>query len=299
MRSCIATLLSIFATLTSALGILTANDLPTHDPRSLQAPVGTCLARYTNYYESAYQTVFFKHRDEPHFSLVILTEFLQFYPHTLEAWLAQKGFNVSNASDPTDDDLCGWREYGSVEVKGRRHGQIGWKRNNLQPNAVAFSTTSSVKVSRPYISHDAPIKPSLETFNDIKAVLQDNTPHADIYYNRCIMLQFGLGMLGGCFAYYIVLSFAVSRQRKKELKASKGSDDIELDQIKAQSLSGSGMERMSMDDRTTGPKFDIEITRPTAAKSSPLSTSSNLSEPPPMYTFDGAGRSAVRVRDIV
>lgn len=298
MHSCIATLLFIFATLSPALGILSANELPVHTPQSSQAPVGTCLTRYTNYLESAYQTVFFNHPDEPHFNLTILTEYLQFYPRTLEAWLVERGFTVFNSTGLTNDDLCGWVEWGSVEEKGRRHGQIGWKRNKLHFNAVLSKTGNSTSAFEAYVAHDAPIKPSLETFNDIRTILQHHTPHADIYLNRCYMLQFGLGMLGGFFAYYVIVSFAINRQRKKDLKASKDSDDIELEQIKVQDLSGSGMRRLDTD-RSGAPEFGIEITKPGAAQSSPSSTNSNLSEPPPLYTLDGAGRSAVRARDMV
>lgn len=286
MHSCIATLLSLFATLSSARAFLSANALQNHTPRSSQAPVATCLTRYKSYYESAYQTIFFNHPDEPHFNLTILTQYTQFYPHTLEAWLLERGFTVFNATSLADDDLCGWVDWGSVEIQGRRHGQLGWKR----VRSYTGNSTSGVA----YTPHDAPIKPGRATLDDVVAILIDNTPHADVYYARCFMLQVGLGLLGACFAYCVLASFAIHRQRKKEQKASQGAEGVELEHIKVHDLSGSGgMQRME-NDGTAGPGFDIEI-----AKASPSSNSSRLSGPPPVYTVDGAGRSAVSVRDMV
>lgn len=183
MHSCIATLLSILAILSPALGILTANDLPYHDPQSPQTPVESCLRRYHNYDAAygklPYQTVFFRHPDESHFELAILTAYIEFYPHTLKAWLEERNFTIRDFSDSTDSDLCGWREYESVVVSGRRHGQIGWRRNNLYLNAGASQSSNSTSVegaSGSYISHIDPIKPSHDTVEVVKNILLNNTP---------------------------------------------------------------------------------------------------------------------------
>jgi hypothetical protein len=78
----------------------------------------------------------------------------------------------------------------------------------------------------------------------------------------------------------------------------KDSDDIELDQIRVQDLSGSGMHRIETNDADVA-KFDIEVTKQVMTRSSPSSTGGGIATPPPMYTLDGAGRSAVSVRDMV
>ncbi|KAJ4392757.1 hypothetical protein N0V91_011272 [Didymella pomorum] len=305
MHSCIATLLSILAILSPALGILTANDLPYHDPQSPQTPVESCLRRYHNYDAAygklPYQTVFFRHPDESHFELAILTAYIEFYPHTLKAWLEERNFTIRDFSDSTDSDLCGWREYESVVVSGRRHGQIGWRRNNLYLNAGASQSSNSTSVegaSGSYISHIDPIKPSHDTVEVVKNILLNNTPYADIYSTRCFWLEFGIGMLGFGFGLYTLTSFAIHRERKKKLKALKDSDDIELDQIRVQDLSGSGMHRIETNDADVA-KFDIEVTKQVMTRSSPSSTGGGIATPPPMYTLDGAGRSAVSVRDMV
>ncbi|KAF3049620.1 hypothetical protein E8E11_001976 [Didymella keratinophila] len=312
MHSCIATLLSVLATLSSAWGFLSANKLPEYTIQSSQAPVGTCLTPYTSYFESAYFTVFLRHPNEPYFDLAVLTGYTQFYPDTLVAWLVERGFDVFYISEPTDDDLCGWLEYDSVDVGGRRHGQIGWKRTRLYLNADASQTGNSTSVRTVpelYVPHDAPIKPSHNIVEVVKTILLTNTPHADIYSSRCFMLKFGLAMLGVFlaeyilivhreqigffFAYYILVSLGIHR-----LEASKDSDDIELNQIKVQDPSGSAMQRMDTDD-CDAPKFNIEITNPNATRSSPSSMGSGIATPPPMYALNGAGRSVASVHDMV
>lgn len=109
-------------------------------------------------------------------------------------------------------------------------------------------------------------------------------------------------MLGFGFGLYTLTSFAIHRERKKKLKALKDSDDIELDQIRVQDLSASGMHRIETNDADVA-KFDIEVTKQVTkqvtTRSSPSSTGGGIATPPPMYTLDGAGRSAVSVRDMV
>lgn len=294
MHSCITFLLFILISLTSALSASSPHHSPRHTRRD---PVGTCLTPYTNYYDSPYTTVFFAHPDDPHFQLSISTQFTRFYPDTLTQWLAEREFTFKNATI-TDDDLCGWIRGDAVEVAGRRHGQIGWKRVDLPSNTNASNAGTSTFGPGGHVPTDGPIKPSRKTLEDVRVILRSNTPHADIYYFRCIMLEVVCGVLGAMLAYCMWLCWLMSRDGKKILKASTDSD-IELDQIKVHGLSGSGMERMDNGHRTDAPRFDIEIAKPNAAKSSPGSIGSRLSDPPPIYMLDGAGRLAVRVRDMV
>ena len=305
MHSCIVTLFFLFATLASARIFLSANDLPRHTTQSSQSPSGTCLKRYHDYDAvsgvTAYLPIFLTHPNDPNFELAILTQYTEFYPSTLEAWLLERKFTVRAFSGSTNNDLCGWKEYDSVVLNGRRHGQIGWRRNHVHLNAYASQPDNSTSVegaSGSYVSHTDPIKPSHDTVEVIRAILLTNTPHADIYSSRCSMLEWGLGITGLFFGCYILLSYVIYDEQREKLKVFKDSDDIELDQIKAHDLSGSAMQRMDTDD-SDAPKCDIKITKPNALRSSPSSMGSGIATPPPMYALDGAGRSAVSVRDMV
>lgn len=292
MPSCFAFLLLVLSSLTPALSTPSPHQPTRLIPRD---PVGTCLEPYTNSFDSPYTTVFFARPGELHFQLSISTQFTRFYPGTLAQWLGERGFQVSNAT-VTHDGFCGWIRGGAVDVRGRRHGEIGWKR--VDPHANTNASTSSRAASGPHVATDGPIKPSRKTLEDLRVILRSNTPHADIYYFRCTMLEVVCGLLGAMLAYCIWLCWLMSRDRKKILTASTDAD-IEFDQIKVHDLSGAGMQRMHADDRADAPRFDIEITKLNADKASPKAISSKLSNPPPMYTLDGAGRSAVRVREMV
>ncbi|KAJ4379073.1 hypothetical protein N0V86_005114 [Didymella sp. IMI 355093] len=298
MHSCITTLLLMLASLSSALDMSDPHQPPLPALQSSTAPASTCLERFTTYYYASYNYVFFNDAADPDFNFTIVTSYLKFYPATLAQWLGEMKFSVAAKSYVTDDWLCGWHLDRPVVVDDRRHGTIGWKRNDLHSRIDAFdsgNSSSPAGVYRSHVPHDGPIKPSHLTMARVEAVLRDNAPWADIYYFRCTMLGAACGILGSALAWYGLLGFAAMRRQNKKLKASADSGDIELDQIKVHGLSGSGgMQRMDDDG---APKFDIETTK--AVRSSPLSSTTSVAYPPPMYTLDGAGPSAVRPRDMV
>ncbi|KAF3038170.1 hypothetical protein E8E12_008004 [Didymella heteroderae] len=302
MHSCIIALVLVLASLSSALEISAPHQPPLLALQSTTAPISTCIERFTAYYYASYNYVFFNDPADPEFDFTIVTSHLKFYPHTLAQWLEERNFTVVAQSYAEDDWLCGWHVDRPVVVDGRRHGTIGWKRNDLRSksdtlNSGNFSTAGAT--SRSYVPHAGPIKPSRLTIARVEAILRENTPWADMYYFRCMMLGIGCGMLGLSFVWYGLMCYAEVRRQQKKLRGSTDSDDIELDQIQVHDLSGSGMERMDKDEHTEAPKFDIEMAKPNAVKLSPSSIGSSVADPPPMYTLDGAGRSPVRVREMV
>lgn len=307
MRSCITTLLSILATLSSAADIFDTHQPRTLAPRASPPPIGQCIERYTNYYYASYNYVFFNDPSEPQFHFTILTNYLEFYPGTLATWLRERKFTVLNTTHATatDDDLCGWRFYESVVVDDRRHGQVGWKHNYIRPNIdmpVTGNSSSIKAIPRQHIPHDSPIRPRFETIERIQTILRDNIPYADIYYFRCSMLGMACGMMGFALVWYGLVGIVEIRRKDCELKAAKESEDIELDQIRVHDLSGAGMQRMDTDGyhrHVDGTKFGIEMITPSAANSATSSVSSSIADPPPIYTLEGAGRSLVKGRDMV
>jgi hypothetical protein len=297
MHSCITALLLILASLSSALEISDPHQpslLALHSPT---APVSTCLERFTTYYYASYNYVFFHDAADPDFHFTIVTSHMKFYPATLAQWLREKKFSVAANSHVTDDWLCGWHLDRPVVVDDRRHGAIGWKRNDLRSKSDVFDSGNSSslgKVYRSHVHHDGPIKPSHLTMIRAEAILRDNAPWADIYYMRCTMLGVACGILGSALAWYGLLCVAALRRQNKKLKASTDAGDIELDQIKVHGLSGSGgMQRM----HDGAPGLDMHTIK--AARSRTEDATTSVADPPPIYTLDGAGPSAVRPRDMV
>ncbi|KAF1933381.1 uncharacterized protein M421DRAFT_88607 [Didymella exigua CBS 183.55] len=299
MHSCITAFLFILATLSSALEV-SSSPRPSNSLLALQSstsPASICIERFTTYFYASYNYVFFNDPAEPEYNFTIVTSHVKFYPATLAKWLEEREFDVLTKSRATADWLCGWHIEKPVVVDGRRHGTVGWKRNPafLNTSSLHAGDASSLKAApRQVIPPYTSIRPRHLTLERVEAILRDNTPYADIYYFRCMMLGMACGMIAGTLVWYALMGFAEMRRRDKKLKAARKSDDIELDQIKVHDLSGAGMERMDAN-RDDGLELRIEIVKPT---SDPPSGSS-VADPPPVYTLDGAGRLPVRARDMV
>lgn len=278
MHSCIATLLFILATLSRTLGV--SPPLLALQPST---PPTTCIERFTTYYYASYNYVFFNDPAEPEFNFTVVTTHLKFYPATLAQWLSERSFSVTE-SRATDNWLCGWHIDRPVVVGGRRHGAVGWKRNPafLNTSSLATGNTSPKAVARQVMPPYNSMRPSRLTLARVESVLRENTPYADIYYFRSLMLSMACGMIASALVWYGLLGLAAMRRQSKKLKAARTADDIELDQIKVHDLSGAGMERMAGDQ--DGPEFGIEIVKPTASAGS-------AADPPPIYTLDGAARA--------
>ena len=293
MHSCIATLLFILATLSSALNLYpleeTSTLAPPTPPTFTQVP--TCFARYSNYWDASKNYIYFNSPNETHFNLTITTKYMKFYPKTLAQWLKVNGFQVVNPSAIPDSELCGWRSAETVIIDGRVRGTIGYKYTRVYPNIGTTNTGNSslqARVPGHHILIDTNTRPSDETMRRVEAILRDNSPDADVYYFMTLMLGTACGTLGFAIVFYGLVFYGELRRRAQNV--NRDSEDIELDQIKVHNLSGSGMRRMSTDDGTDGPKFEIEIIRTDRPNSTGISATSNVADPPPIYSANGVGR---------
>ena len=216
---------------------------------------------------------------------------MKFYPKTLAQWLKVNGFQVVNPSAIPDSELCGWRSAETVIIDGRVRGTIGYKYTRVYPNIGTTNTGNSslqARVPGHHILIDTNTRPSDETMRRVEAILRDNSPDADVYYFMTLMLGTACGTLGFAIVFYGLVIYGELRRRAQNV--NRDSEDIELDQIKVHNLSGSGMRRMSTDDGTDGPKFEIEIIRTDRPNSTGISATSNVADPPPIYSANGVGR---------
>ncbi|KAJ4340203.1 hypothetical protein N0V95_007584 [Ascochyta clinopodiicola] len=290
MHSCITTLLFILATLSSALIVpsqvlpsLKLPSPPTHQP-------STCLARYSNYFDATESYVFFNSPNETHFNFTIVTKYLKFYPKTLAQWLHVSGFQVVNASTLPDSELCGWLSAVPVEVNGRLRGTVGYRYSGHRKTVVADTGNASLQTITPrhHVYNHMNTRPSDQTLRTVTAILRANAPDADTYYAMTLLLGSACGFLGFVvISYGLVLTLELNKRMRAPLTDM---EDIELDQIKVQDLSGAGMRRMDAEGGMEGPKFTIEITRPPVTGTARSSTKTSVADPPPIYSVDGAGR---------
>lgn len=286
MHSCISFLLFIFSTLSSASDLaplqgpskLAPPSPPTHKPTF-------CFSRYKSYWDATQNNVFFHSPTESQFNFTIATKYLKFYPRTLAQWLEVDGFRVANASSMPDAELCGWMFTEAVIVDGIVRGTVGYKYSGRENDTDQVSLP---RVPRHHIPAHMHKRLDDETLHKIEAILRNNSPDADIYYFKTIMLGTACGTLGFAIVFYGLMLWSELQRRTRQVRHD--AEDIELDQIKVHDLSGSGMQRMDTD--SNGPKYSVERVAPVAAASSVSSVHTNVADPPPIYSVDGAGRSS-------
>jgi hypothetical protein len=120
----------------------------------------------------------------------------------------------------------------------------------------------------------------------IHAILVQSVPNADIYYNWTTALGFTCGMLGALLFFMTLRTCAMAATSEGKGDAE-SSTDIELDEIRVHDLSGSGMQRLDKDDYVKMPDLNV---RPVTSGTTATITNSSATDPPPLYTVDGAGR---------
>lgn len=263
-------------------------------PRHPPTQATSCLDRFTNYWDATENYVFFNAPDEPDFNFTIITKFLKFYPGTLAHLLEAYKFRIVNASSIPDSELCGWIGAGYVEVDQHIRGTVGWKYSDLgrKTDTPNFGNTSWVAVSRQHVPPYTTPKPTDKTLTKIKTILKNNAPDADIYYSTTLVLGAACGTLGFAIVFYGLLLYSEMERRTKAARsreACEGSEDVELDQIKVHNLSGLGMQRMDSQDASNTRRFEMGVTKP-EAPSSVRMPRSRVTDPPPIYSVDGAGR---------
>ncbi|KAJ4989440.1 hypothetical protein SVAN01_05165 [Stagonosporopsis vannaccii] len=276
MHSCITTLLAILA-VSSALTLdpSASSSHLRHQP----AQHTFCIEPYANQWDAGYTSIFFHHPAEVLFNFTIVTRYMRFYPRAITAWLKEKEFDIANASTIPRPELCGWITGEEVMRNGRQHGLVYWKRKAVSTNA---STTKTVPQSPvPILSSP---RPQDATFATIRSVLYNNAPDADRYYLMTVMLGTACATLACMLVFYGLAGYAALRQKRKS------TPDIELDQIKVRELSGAGMQRFDADGAAEGLKSVVEIHSPGTADGHQASAGSRSTEPPPVYSVDGAGR---------
>lgn len=272
MHSCITTLLFLLAA-TSALTLSpsTNSSRLRHQP----APHKVCIAPNTNQWDAGYTSIFFHHPAEPLFNFTIVTKYMRFYPRTITAWLQEKAFHTVNASTIPRPELCGWLPGEDVLRNGRQHGTVYWKRTAVS----AHSAPTKAGLQSP-ASLLGPPRPQDATFATIRSILFNNAPDADRYYLMTVMLGTACATLGFMLVLYALAGYAALLQKRKGVPSVV---DVELDQIKLREVSGAGMQRFDAGGDGEGPKVVVDIVSPgTAGRTS--------TEPPPVYSVDGAGR---------
>ncbi|KAF2630410.1 hypothetical protein BU25DRAFT_257457 [Macroventuria anomochaeta] len=290
MHSCIATLLFILASLSSAryLDRYTTESWHTRDMERVDGCLKTSVGMW--FWPGAAAYVFFNNPSDLSFTYAIATSYDVYYPQTLSHLLHAHNYTIRSKYDVQDSELCGWWYAGTARVDGRHHGNILWKYSDLRrkPDVPDFGNFRSWEASsRDHIPPHLSTTPNDATFNFVRDILVENVPNADIYYNWATLWSCASGILG-MLALQLALKCWTDHEMRKQ--DSESSSDIELDEIRVHSLSGSSMQRMDMDDYVKTPSFAIEITKPDAASPIPSRTASTIADPPPIYSVDGAGR---------
>lgn len=289
MHSCITTLLFILATLSSAR-YLDPYTTETWHIRDME-PVDGCLDTSWSVWAwlgTAY--IFFNDDSDSRYTYAIATSYTEYYPETLANLLHAHKYRTRSKHSVLDSELCGWWNAGIARVDGRHHGSILWKYSDLRrtPDVPDFgNSTSWDATSSDHIPPHLSTRPSDATFNLVRDVLVENVPNADIYYTYTTLLTLATGVLGMLAFQLAIKCYADHETRKRDADSAA---DVELDEIKVHRLSGSGMQRMDLDDYVKTPGFTVEITKRDADSPVPSPAASSVADPPPIYTVDGARR---------
>ena len=288
MHSCITTLLLILATLSSARYLEPYGE--TWSFSDMQLVDGCLDTSYGLYSWFPRARVFFDDPNDVNFTYAIVTAYNEYYPETLSNLLRAHNYTTRSPYAVHDNELCGWWDAGVARVNGRIHGSILWKYSDLRrktdvPDFGNFTSWSAS--TRDHIPpHHTTAGPSDTTFNLIRDILWQNIPNADIYYNWATLWSMTTAICA-MLAFQLALKCYSDHETKTR---DSGSSDIELDEIRVHSLSGSSMQRMDMDDDTKMPRSTIEITKPDALSSASSLVTPTIADPPPIYSVDGAGR---------
>lgn len=290
MHSCIATLLFILATLSSARNLKHFGETWSFDDMRL---VDGCLDTSWGLYSWFYRArVFFDDPSDLNFTYAIVTPYTEYYPGTLTNLLEAHNYKSKSPYGVHDNELCGWWSAGTARVDGRVHGSILWKYSDLRrkTNTPDFHNFTSWKASTgDHIPpHHTEARPSDATFTVIRDILWENVPNADIYYNWATLWSIMTGICG-MIAFQLALKCYADYEAKRRDSES-SDDDIELGEIRVRDLSGSSMQRMDGEDYTKTPGFTIEIVKPDNLSSTSLPATPTITDPPPIYSIDGAGR---------
>ncbi|KAJ8117317.1 hypothetical protein OPT61_g1459 [Boeremia exigua] len=239
--------------------------LATSAPHTAPATSPLCIEPYTGNWQANYNTVFFHHPADPHFTFTIATRYVKFYPPVLATWLEEKGFHTLNASAVPASARCGWTPGETVIRNTRQHGSIHWKRAVDVPSPPSNSSRTRDILSSP-LDNTSPHPATLST---IRAILHDNSPDADRYYAMTVLLGTACGTLAVSLLFYALAACAVLVQKRRR-ERSATNEDVELQPFKPHGLSGAGMRRFEAEGGKQGEE--------------------GSSEAPPVYSVDGAGR---------
>ncbi|KAH7087355.1 hypothetical protein FB567DRAFT_548663 [Paraphoma chrysanthemicola] len=225
------------------------------------------------------------------FDFAIETHYYPYYPKVLRMALQLNRFVPDTYSIQPQ---CGWHKARSVsslslgEV-GRHRGDIYWKYSDL--GWVEYPKNSTkvshwVAASPDHIPPRTGALPGNDTLNQIAAILQGNEPAADVYQLATVLLSYFCGFLG-----FVLILICIHRciSRRSGSADGESSDAIELGQVTMDSTAKFTTTQSTMpaaDDQ------EAPLENPFMSEHDSTRGTGNAesTDPPPLYSVDGAGR---------